>query len=406
MKMKVCPCCDQPIHGIYCKGCRKIVLNPVEQEITYYLNQRHPEFEENCSYHGNTAAAKNSGGVWSGAGTRNSKAADSAVRKADHRMTVSETESKKAEIRERMAAKKREQQNAPKQSAGTAGRTGMDFGTAHRTILNGETAKRARTMKNGSAVKKIVIGIVIYLIISFAGVIGLVFHQVSDVFDSFEIGVAVPEPDIAVEEVTPFEGALSLTQERDLGEAELEDWELSDEEVKAAGEACTGYGHFDVYYEVVKTEFLEMLKEDGLLCTEEEPYSYNSQMDFDSWYQKVYGFVVETETEYMGMVEIETDTATGQIHGISIYTGEEDGFFRILDSVLRFMEETGLVSEELPSGGEFYRIAMGGDGKLQLEEGVVVMFGLEVSCYVPDDMEDPDFYSISMYAPGYLTAVE
>ena len=81
MKMKICPCCDQPIEGKYCKGCRKIVWKPIEQEVDYYLNRRHPDFEHACTYH------------------------DVEVRKSANRMTVSELEAKKNEIRARMMAK-------------------------------------------------------------------------------------------------------------------------------------------------------------------------------------------------------------------------------------------------------------------------------------------------------------
>ena len=81
MKMKLCPCCDQPIEGIYCKGCKKIVWKPIEQEVDYYLNRRHPEFEHACTYH------------------------DVEVRKSAKRMSVHEMEAKKEEIRARMMAR-------------------------------------------------------------------------------------------------------------------------------------------------------------------------------------------------------------------------------------------------------------------------------------------------------------
>ena len=81
MKMKICPCCDQPIEGIYCKGCRKIVLKPMEQDVNYYLNTRHPDFEHACTYH------------------------DVDVRKSAKRMSVHEMEAKKEEIRARMMQK-------------------------------------------------------------------------------------------------------------------------------------------------------------------------------------------------------------------------------------------------------------------------------------------------------------
>ena len=357
MKTKVCPCCDQPIQGIYCKGCRKIVLHPVEQNIHYYLNERHPEHETDCSYHGNTAA-----------GT--SAVTDPNVRNEDHRMTPYEAEAKKAEIKERMLQKQRELQSAG-----------------------------AKTKK---PLKKFLIVLFIYFIFNFIGVIFVAFQDISHTFDNFEFGVATPEPGFAVEEA-----AIAVEPERETvaPSRELEDWERTDEEVKAAGVACTGYGHFDLTYEEAELYFLEYMKEDGLICEVETPYSYNSQMDHDSWYQTVYSYTVLDEEEYVGIIDLETDTATGQIHGICMYTSEEEGFFKMADAVMKFLEGTGLASEELPSGYEFYQIAMGEDGKMQKDCGVVVMFDMEVSCYVPEDMKKQDFYSMSIYAPGYYTTV-
>ncbi len=100
MKTKVCPCCDQPITGIYCKGCRKLVLNPVEQEIRYYLNTRHPQDDHHCMFHDSGDA----GNLY--------RDADAfGVRQASHKMTTSETERKKAEIRTRMESRKTERKN-------------------------------------------------------------------------------------------------------------------------------------------------------------------------------------------------------------------------------------------------------------------------------------------------------
>ena len=79
MKMKICPCCDQPIERNYCKGCRKIVLKPLEQDVDYYLNTRHPDFEHACTYHEGQVA---------------------------ERMSYNEIEAKKREIQARMMAKK------------------------------------------------------------------------------------------------------------------------------------------------------------------------------------------------------------------------------------------------------------------------------------------------------------
>lgn len=52
MLQKVCPVCDQVMkHAHYCSGCRSWVKEPVTIDVTYYLNERHPEKETHCSYH-------------------------------------------------------------------------------------------------------------------------------------------------------------------------------------------------------------------------------------------------------------------------------------------------------------------------------------------------------------------
>ena len=52
MKDKYCPYCDQKMtSGLYCKGCKRIVLHPYWQDVDYYLNERHPQQETDCLYH-------------------------------------------------------------------------------------------------------------------------------------------------------------------------------------------------------------------------------------------------------------------------------------------------------------------------------------------------------------------
>ncbi len=109
MKTKVCPCCDQPMTGIYCKGCRKIVLNPVEQNIQYYLNTRHPDYDHDCTFHddgvGSSSALtrKKSSNTPAGKRSLTTRAmygseGSGGVRRSDRAMSASETEARKALI--------------------------------------------------------------------------------------------------------------------------------------------------------------------------------------------------------------------------------------------------------------------------------------------------------------------
>ena len=187
MKTKICPCCDQPIKGIYCKGCRKIVLNPVEQNITYYLNTRHPEHETDCSYHNDVPQGS------SRAAQRYSGSGNETVKSANQRMTASEMEAKKAQIRERMTAGKQERRSA-----------------SHPMALNGDVVRKpnlaGKSAAGSSSAKKIIIGIVIYLIVVFGGVIGMLIGNIADMFEDLAMEIRVPEA-VAVPE--PMEAPLA-----------------------------------------------------------------------------------------------------------------------------------------------------------------------------------------------------
>ena len=52
MIRRVCPICDQVMTGRhYCRICHSLVRHPRIQDVTYYLNERHPQNETACSYH-------------------------------------------------------------------------------------------------------------------------------------------------------------------------------------------------------------------------------------------------------------------------------------------------------------------------------------------------------------------
>lgn len=52
MAKYVCPICDQPMtNKHFCTKCGSIVKEPYIREANYFLNERHPEYETECSYH-------------------------------------------------------------------------------------------------------------------------------------------------------------------------------------------------------------------------------------------------------------------------------------------------------------------------------------------------------------------
>lgn len=284
MKKTVCPYCDQPIKGMYCKGCRRIVWKPEVTEITYYLNERHPGDEEHCRFHGDV-------------------------------MTGDMAEAKKT------------------RKQAVSGKMGPNAsGTGHKK----------------SALSKIKTGLIIYFLLVFIGLLGPIIGAVFDMFmnlGSMHGDIAVPEPvhvPVEVEEV--------LMQE------ELE-------------------GEYDTY-------------------------SYNQVVDDDTWFETVHEFTVTDSDGYVGILEISADTATGQIHGISMYTHGEEGFFRMADMVMNFMNEAG-IAEDLPDGRHFYEEALLENA--QEDVGYRMQYGLEVSCVEPEPDEEEAFYELAVFVPGYYT---
>lgn len=52
MIRRICPICDQVMAGKhYCRTCHSWVRHPKIQDVTYYLNERHPQRESSCAYH-------------------------------------------------------------------------------------------------------------------------------------------------------------------------------------------------------------------------------------------------------------------------------------------------------------------------------------------------------------------
>ena len=52
MEYKICPICDQKMtKPHYCDHCRRRIRKPLTIDVDYYLNERHPDTEHDCSYH-------------------------------------------------------------------------------------------------------------------------------------------------------------------------------------------------------------------------------------------------------------------------------------------------------------------------------------------------------------------
>jgi len=311
-------------------------------EVTYYLNERHPEGEEHCQFHGDI-------------------------------LTGDMAEAKKAEIRERMLARQREINGKKKQVS----------------IPN--VPKRTEPVKKKPVASKFRIILLFYGIMLTIGVLFTIIAGIADFAENVRhdvVDVIAPEPEYFAQEAM---------------EEDLEEWERTDDQVIALGEACNGFGHSDVVYDEVEAVLLSYMDE-AELKAEHDIYSYNEVMDHYTWFETSHDFIIENEDGYMGILEISTDTATGQIHGFSMYTHGEDNFFGLADVVMHVINQTGISEETVPDGRTFYKEAW--MDHAQEEMGYRMQYGLEVECLVLDESEEEPFYKMAIYMPGYYSYVE
>lgn len=293
MKKRICPICDQSMdHPFYCRTCRRLRFHTQIQEISYYLNERHPEGEKDCLYHGTgeTAAAQN------GKST-------AAVR------TKQENQKKAGEKPVR-------------------NRTGMGAaGNRPRTGVRTETYGTRTRKKNPARI--IVFAVLIYILIMVCvNVIPAVLEGAAGAFSH-----GIPETAYAPEAEEWYiddEGSVYL----------------SDEEVKEAGEACSSYGHLPVTSDRLE-EAVEASREIlGWDQLSSGRWSSNYVSGDYTDYTDTFVYDLYSGETLCGTIEGYFDTATGEMHGIAMRFFDMDSLMAASDAVRPALEEAGCLSPE------------------------------------------------------------
>ncbi|MDO4267659.1 MAG: hypothetical protein Q4C73_04225 [Eubacteriales bacterium] len=117
MQKRICPVCDQVMRSAhYCRNCRSWVKNPWIRDVTYYLNERHPEDETSCSYHGSAGEVMRTETVPTGGWTRTGGAAEKKAqpkRSAVPNQPRSQTRSNPQRMRQEAGPVREAQRSAP-----------------------------------------------------------------------------------------------------------------------------------------------------------------------------------------------------------------------------------------------------------------------------------------------------
>lgn len=280
----------------YCTTCRSLVKNPWVRDVTYYLNERHPEAEQDCMFHG--------------------KLEEEPEHVPDLIRKITES-GRSGEWREIFSMPQSAKGSAQK----TPGKT-----TSAREPFASET-------KSGKTARPEffrVLAILVVIAFGFELLSGILDHVGDGLGNLFENHV---EFDI---DLGDFRGG---TDEDPVM--------LTDEEVIAQGVPCSQMGHFDILADDVTDEIFYVLTEQGYQIIGIETESYNQVYgNGETWYETVttYHLEIPGEDEDYQSLGVNYDTATGELHEFDIY----------LSDPLRAVSLTGALLELLDQYTDIY----------------------------------------------------
>lgn len=348
MKKSVCPYCDQVMkYPGYCSFCRRPVLHPETREINYYLNERHPAVEENCSYHG-SLPGENREKIHSGEDRHISSSVPAKQRKTGTPETPAVIKDRKGRVLP--------QQIRPSRPAA-------------------EAAGRARGTKK-KKFNVIFAALLVYMTVMVAG-------SVIKSFDGFD---------------KKAETAFLTSPVIQQAEETLHDWQRTDEQVKEEGIPCNAYGHLDADEDTAVTAFQESMKQAGYSSRLFYSGSINIVQDDYSSYNTYRNFDLMDGDVQIGQMELCFDTATGQMHGIQV-TADQDQIWNVNEAAFRAMKDMGLLEEETGSKALLEELmADVSEKNMSLTE----QDGLEIGLAVIKSGGDTT-YCLMIYGKGYLT---
>ncbi len=308
MKQKICPTCDGKLKGNYCPFCHKIVRKPVEWDVHYYLNERHPDWETDCEYHWSPAAEP--------------VPEIGAYPELDQKLDFQEIrQSMPDSYQDTNPYQENPYQRAPEKSS-----------------------KSQKPEKgSGSRITKIVL-IVVCLWIVFQIMIVAGSYVFSELLPDL-VSEPLPEPEFVVE--------TELAEEPVWAEEEI--IELTDEQVMEIGEACTVYNHIPAQAGEFSSLVEEYLEEHYLPVADTMESSLNSiypdEIDGKplSSYGKYFAwYVLEKgmeETDYRSAVYLNSDTASGEIHWVEIELGDRNTAYEMAEWAVKTLGELAGYSE-------------------------------------------------------------
>lgn len=314
MVQRICPICDQIMKSAhYCRTCRQWVKNPWVRDVDYYLNERHPQNEADCTYHErNPKEQGNPRGLRQAAGRGGSAGSSMQTGRAGGSSPQTGFPGGSSAL--------------PGVPRGSAALPGLS-GSARQKHPVQNTYRQRGTQKPVSLI--LVIVIAVYLVVMLMGAVlrGSAWNLLSggsggSSFTGYE----------------KTETALAQPAYR----------ELEDGDVIASGEACNSRMHFDIPGETLLDPVKEAL--DAMGYEVEDSYSYSTNEIYnsgESWFETVISMELAPEDgdDAYQYIEINYDTATGELHEVDVVMSDGEDAVKMAAAVLKYLEDAGAAEQ-------------------------------------------------------------
>ena len=287
MTYRICPICDQKMtKPHYCSYCRQKIKNPLTIDVDYYLNERHPEGEHDCTYH-------------------------------DFHDESSQ----------------RPRQQTASHGSGSSGKTRKKSGKTPIFVIVLLVAAVCWGLSFYQTFKAVIQdkGGPLSVWSSIASDLGLEGTPLDDLItEGFSSWEKTPESGYG-EEVPPASAYSS--------------WFVETDEIIAAGKPCNGYGHFRQDAGTLTGALLSYA--DRIGAVQSDAYDYSDNTEDDAGYTlyntvQTYCFAAgENSPLSVNSIQISSDTATGQLHSVYFEWDDADTVTELLALIAASLRDSG-----------------------------------------------------------------
>lgn len=343
MRKRICPVCDQEMQSSnYCRTCHRFVRNPYIRDINYYLNEAHPRDDADCSYHNFPPNAREGDLPYTRTVKQQQMMPAGQMGQAGQFRPAGQVGQAQIPV----------QPQAGWQQQTPSGRAAAPSYQASQMVRPVRAAYAAQTTKKKESSKWILF-LAAFFVVVFIGAsqfFRFVVKQINDIGpgSGFDVDLGAYE------------------EEWDSIEWDEEGWqELEDEEVRAAGERCTGNAHFSATLDELESEVVQIIENHGYLVQDRYSYSHNTQYDdgdgdkytsYSTWTSyEIKQEQADTE-EYIDQdVYFDHDTATDELHSIEITLADMGHVITISREILDLM----VTKEMISSAADYEQILAG-----------------------------------------------